>query len=127
MKIANFITSIMLLSPLVAVHAEMKATGCEGKRQEIIQQIDYSQTHGNENRTAGLQKALSELNAHCTDAGLRVERESDVRKKERKVEERRQELAEARGEDREKKIREKQNKLQEAQDELSEARAVLDQ
>lgn len=127
MKIATtFLTSMLLLAPLEVVHAETKLTGCEGKKHDIEQQMDYASANGNKHRVAGLQKALSELNANCTNAGLRAERESDVRKKERKVEERRQELAEASADGREIKIRNKQEKLKEAQDELNEARSMLD-
>lgn len=127
MKLAiTFLTSMLLLAPLEAIHAETKSTGCEGKRQKIEQQIDYARAHGNAHRVAGLQKALSEVNANCTNAGLRAERESDIRKKERKVEERRQELAEARADGRENKILNKQKKLKDALDELTEARGMLD-
>lgn len=121
----SLLAGMLIAAPLGSVMAGTTSGGCEGKRQDIEKQIVFAQSWGNQYRVKGLQKALSELNAHCTDEGLRQERESDIRKKERKVEERRQELAEARAEGREKKIRDKQEKLEEAQEELSEVRSLL--
>ena len=117
------LAGVIAFTPIFSVHA---ATGCEAKRQEITQQIDHAQSYGNKHRVAGLEKALSELNAHCTDEGLRLDREADVRKKEQKVEKRRQELAESEADGRKDKILKKQQKLEEAQDELNDARDMLD-
>lgn len=122
--LASMLIIIPAFSTLAAPQA---ATGCQAKRQNIEQQIDYARTHGNSHRVAGLEKALSEVNANCTEEGLRVEREADVRKKELKVEERRQELAEAKTDGRTDKVRKKQEKLEEAQAELGEARSKLSQ
>lgn len=122
------LTGLLMLAPaLTAVAATPVATGCEAKRQDIEQQLNYARANGNDHRIAGLEKALSEVNAHCTDSGLRAEREADVREKTRKVEEREQELAEARADGRADKIRKKERKLDEARAELEEARAALTQ
>lgn len=122
------LASLLILAPaLSAVAAMPVASGCEAKRQDIEQQIRYARSNGNDHRIAGLEKALSEVNAHCTDSGLRAEREADVREKTRKVEEREQELTEARSDGRADKIRKKERKLDEARAELAEARAVLTQ
>lgn len=121
-KCTYILAGIVVLVPIFSAHA---ATGCEAKRQEIKQQINQAQSYGNEHRVTGLEKALSELNANCTDDRLRLEREADVRKKEQKVEERRQELAETEADGRKDKIRKKQQKLEEAKDELAEARNML--
>ncbi|EPQ9956249.1 DUF1090 domain-containing protein [Enterobacter hormaechei] len=120
------LAGILVLAPVFsAMAAPQAATGCEAKRQNIEQQIEHARTHNNDHRVAGLQKALSELNANCTEEGLRAEREADVREKERKVEERRQELAEAQADGRTDKISKKERKLKDAQAELDEARSVL--
>lgn len=122
------LAGMLVMAPFFsALAANQPATGCEAKRQNIERQIDYARVHGNNYRIAGLEKALSELNANCTNKGLRTERESDIRKKERKVEERRQELAEAQTEGRNDKISNKQRKLEQAQIELDEARRTLNQ
>ncbi|HCR1910612.1 TPA: DUF1090 domain-containing protein [Enterobacter kobei] len=129
MKHTHFLLAgLLILAPaLSAVAATPVASGCEAKRQDIEQQIRYARSNGNDHRIAGLEKALSEVNAHCTDSGLRAEREADVREKTRKVEEREQELAEARSDGRADKIRKKERKLDEARAELAEARAALTQ
>ncbi|MDX7626812.1 DUF1090 domain-containing protein [Enterobacter bugandensis] len=77
------------------------------------QQLRYARAQGNDHHTAGLEKALSEVNSHCTDSGLRAEREVDVREKARKVTAREQEFAEARADGRADKIRKKERKLNE--------------
>lgn len=124
----SLLAGLLMLAPAVpALTANPAATGCEAKRQYIEQQIRYARSNGNDHRIAGLEKALSEVNAHCTDSGLRAEREADVREKTRKVTEREQELAEARADGRADKIRKKERKLDEARAELEEARAALTQ
>ncbi|EIY5101838.1 DUF1090 domain-containing protein [Klebsiella sp. JB_Kp018] len=124
----SLLAGLLMLAPAVpALAANPAATGCEAKRQDIEQQIRYARSNGNDHRIAGLEKALSEVNAHCTDSGLRAEREADVREKTRKVTEREQELAEARADGRADKIRKKERKLDEARAELEEARAALTQ
>lgn len=124
--IKTLLVSMLILTPAFStLAASLSASGCEAKRQNIEQQIDYARAHGNNHRIAGLEKALSEVNSNCTDQGLRAERESDVRKKEEKVEERRRELAEAQADGRTDKINKKQKKLEEAQAELDEAKSRL--
>nr|WP_209439251.1 DUF1090 domain-containing protein [Intestinirhabdus alba] len=121
------LTGLLIMAPVfTAFAASQTATGCEAKRQDIEQQLRHAREHSNAHRAAGLEKALSELNANCTDEGLRAAREDDVRKKEQKVAERRQELAEAQADGREDKIRKKQQKLADAQAELAEAKSMLD-
>jgi len=122
----TLLAGLLVLTPAFsALASSQAATGCEAKRQNIAQQIDYARTNGDSYRVTGLEKALSEVNAHCTDEGLRAERESDVRKKERKVEERREELAEAQADRRTDKITKKQRKLEEALDELNDAKNMF--
>ena len=127
MKHTPFLLSgLLILAPASsAVVATPVASGCEAKRQDIEQQIRYARSNGNDHRIAGLEKALSEVNAHCTDSGLRAEREADVREKTRKVEEREQELAEARSDGRADKIRKKERKLNETRAALEEDIAAL--
>lgn len=117
---------LLFLVPAFSVLADSQPlNGCEAKRQNIEHQIEYARTYGDTFRIAGLNKALKELNANCSEQGLRAERESNIRKKEIKVEERRRELAEAQAEGRNEKIHKKQLKLEEAQDDLNEARNII--
>ncbi|QBH96360.1 DUF1090 domain-containing protein [Limnobaculum zhutongyuii] len=84
--------------------ASAAGNDCNAKRVTIENQITIAQQHGNTHELAGLQKALSELNAHCTNSGL-------VEKAQKKVSKL------------EKKIREKQADVQELQADLTEAQS----
>lgn len=106
-------------------YAESNLTGCAAKKQEVSDQIEYARTHENKNRVAGLQKALRELEAHCTDEGLLKERQAKVAEKERKVAERQSDLAEAKAKGDTKKIERRQEKLEQAQKELDAAKKDL--
>lgn len=97
--------------------------GCAAKAQDIQQQIDYATQHGNTRRVEGLKKALSEVQTHCTEAGLQAERQKNIAEKQRKVDERRQELKEAQQTGKLDKVAKKQQKLTEAQAELKRAQA----
>lgn len=127
--------NLALLAGLLLVNSTFSAqamphnssAGCEAKRQNIERQLDYARIHNNSYRVAGLERALSRVNNYCTDEGLRSERKHYVLRKERKVEERRYELAEAQAIGRTDKISQKQRKLENAQAELDEARAMLEQ
>jgi len=119
------ISLLLLPTCFSALAAPQGTTGCEAKRQDIEQQIDYARLHDNNHRANGLEKARSELNANCTDEGLRAKRESDVRKKERKVEELRKELAKAQADGRTDKVDKKGRKLSEAQAKLEDAKSEL--
>lgn len=122
------LTGLLMLAPTLPVLADAPvATGCEAKRQSIEQQLHIARANGNDARAAGLENALSEVKVHCTDDGLRADREADLRKKALKVKEREQELAEAQTDGRPEKISKKQQKLDEARAELDEARLKLTQ
>ncbi len=84
--------SLLLLLPLCTLPALAAAAegGCAAKAQNIQQQIDYATQHGNTHRVDGLKKALSEVQTHCTEAGLQAERQKNIAEKQRKVDERRQ-------------------------------------
>ncbi len=104
-----------------AAFAAPQPESCVTKQQEIQTQLDYAHQHNNKNQIEGLQKALSESKAHCTDAGLKAENARHVAEKQQKVHEREQELKEAQATGDNKKIAKKQKKLEEAQTELREA------
>lgn len=116
----------MLVLSLFAAQASA-ATGCQAKKQEIEQQIQWAQQQGNTHRVAGLQQALSEVNDHCTDSGLEKQRHERVNEKTRKVREREEDLAEAQAKGDRQKIARQQRKLEEAREELRESQAQLTQ
>ena len=96
---------------------------CQEKEQDIQREIGYAEKHNNQHRVDGLKKALSEVQTHCTEAGLQAERQKNIAEKQRKVDERRQELKETQQTGKLDKVAKKQQKLAEAQAELKRAQA----
>ncbi len=122
--IAALLLASASLAPAVA---QAQLTGCAAKKEALAREMDYAKAHGNSYRVAGLERAISKVETYCTDASLRAEREADIRKKERKVADAKQDLAEAQASGRTDKINKRTRKLEEAKDELSEAKAALNQ
>ncbi|EMT6576921.1 DUF1090 domain-containing protein [Providencia rettgeri] len=116
---------ILLLSISSASLAATNNPACERKAKNIEDQIQYAQKHGNDHRVKGLEIALSELNMHCTDKNLLSEAQDKLEKKQKKVNERIEELNEAKQTGNSDKISKKEQKLQYAQNELKEAKADL--
>lgn len=122
------ITALSVLTLAVSsfpAFASSALTGCAAKEQNIQRQITEAKKYGNTHRVAGLEKAHSEVLAHCNDGALKKEREANVHDKEAKVAERVQELSEAKASGRSDKIAKKEKKLEEAREELREAQAEL--
>ena len=64
---------IALAVSLFALSAGSYATTlCQEKEQNILKEISYAEKHQNQNRIDGLNKALSEVRANCSDSQLRV-------------------------------------------------------
>ena len=131
MHTTTLLTGLLLASVLTSApsFAESEAntalTGCAAKRQSISTQIEAAKAHGNSSQQAGLEKALSEVDSHCTDESLRAERQADVSKAEEEVSERESDLREALAEGDKDDINKRQNKLQEARSELQHAQEQL--
>jgi len=117
--------SALLLLGSVSAGAAEPLTGCAAKRQEVQTQIEHARAHGNKAQEKKLNIALKEIVDHCTDEGLRRDREADIRKKENKVAERKADLEKAQASGKTKKIAQQQKKLQEAETELQEAKDKL--
>lgn len=100
-------------------------TTCASKKQAIETQIDYAKKNNNTHRVQGLEKALSDVNAYCTNDSLEAKYKERVQEKTNKVAEREQELAEAKAKGDMKKIAKQEAKLQENKAELSEAQTKL--
>ena len=114
--------SIALFSTALALPgAGWAANTCADKEKAIQQQISYAYLYGNTQQLAGLQKALSETKQHCTDQALSADLDKRVRQKQRKVEERQDDLAQAQADGKPSKIAKKQRRLSDAQEELQAA------
>ena len=124
--LALFTVCGLLAAPLMAADTAPELTGCAAKKQAITLQLEQARAHGNSNQVAGLEKALSEVEAHCTDAGLRKERENKVLEAKHEVSKRQADLDKAMKKGDPEKIDQRKNKLAESRKELQEALDQLD-
>ena len=124
--LALFTVCGLLTARLMAADTEPELTGCAAKKQAITLQLEQARAHGNSNQVAGLEKALSEVEAHCTDAGLRKERENKVLEAKHEVSKRQADLDKAMKKGDPEKIDKRKNKLAESRKELQEALDQLD-
>ena len=122
LTVASFMTT-----PLLAAEEAAPLTGCAAKRQAISTQIEQAKAHGNSEQQAGLEKALSEVTANCTDASLKKERENKVLDAKHEVSRRQADLDKAMKKGDADKINKRKDKLAEARKELQDAVEELDQ
>ncbi|ENI4128945.1 DUF1090 domain-containing protein [Vibrio fluvialis] len=125
MIVKEIIICFLFLLPSVSVVAEVELKGCTAKEHEIREQIEQAKMYGNVRRMDRLGEALKQVQRHCTDEKLLLERQQKVQEKELKVSERTHELEEARLSGRTEKIAKKMRKLDDAEIELDEAIAEL--
>lgn len=112
-----FIPAMALASSVLAAP---KVETCATKQQDIKQQLEYAHQHNNKEQISGLQKALAESQAHCTEAGLKSAQQQKIAEKQEKVNERTRELKKAQAQGDKGKIAKQQKKLDEALHELNE-------
>lgn len=109
----------------LATFAQAENTLCQQKVQSIQQEIDFAKKHNNPRRVTGLERALTETRANCSDAGLKEAHQEKIKQHEKKVAEREQELKQEKAEGNDtKKIAKREKKLAEAQHELKEVQAA---
>lgn len=102
-------------------------SGCAAKQAAIEAKLETARSFANEGQVAGLEKALSEVKEHCTEAGLLRENKQKVIDSEREVSEREKDLRKAMGKGDPEKIEKRKAKLAEARAELEEAKKGLEQ
>lgn len=126
-KIRTLFTAVCVSSLVLTLSAQAQTTekGCAAKKNSLERQISYAKKQGNTHRIAGLETALAKVNEHCTDDGLRANREVKIKEKQEKVAKREAELKSAQESGETKKIAKKQKKVQEAQAELKDAQNEL--
>ncbi|RSC28718.1 DUF1090 domain-containing protein [Pseudomonas putida] len=107
--------------PLLAAQPEPGLTGCAAKRSAIENQLSEARAHNNSAQVAGLEKALSEVTANCTDSSLRKEREQKVLDARHEVNQRTKDLDKAMKKGDSEKINKRKEKLADAKKELQEA------
>lgn len=124
---ALFTVVSFMTMPLLAAQEADPLTGCAAKRQAISTQIEQAKTQGNGAQQAGLEKALSEVTANCTDASLKKERENKVLDAKHEVSRRQADLDKAMKKGDADKINKRKDKLAESRKALQDAVEELDQ
>lgn len=99
---------------------------CVAKSQEINGKIQEAKTDGRKQEQAGLQKALSEVKANCSETSLLKEREQKVLDAKREVTRRQTDLNKAMAKGDPERINKRKDKLAESRKELQDAVDDLD-
>jgi hypothetical protein len=121
------LTSCTLLAmPLLAAEQTPLVPECLVKSQEISSKIQEAKSAGNKNRQIGLEKALSEVNANCTETSLLKQREQKVLDAKREVSRRQNDLNKAMTKGDPERINKRKNKLAESRKELQDAQSELE-
>ncbi|WP_239953660.1 DUF1090 family protein [Pantoea sp. Z09] len=99
---------------------------CQQKEQDIQHEIAMAKQHNNQRRVNGLERALTEVRANCSDDQLKTAHQTRIKEQREKVaeRERERELKEERqeGDDKEK-IAKRERKVEEARQELKKLQA----
>ncbi|MEB0077380.1 DUF1090 domain-containing protein [Pseudomonas sp. CCI3.2] len=120
-----FAACSLLAVPVLAADAP-PLNGCAAKRQAISAQIEQAKANGNSAQQAGLEKALSEATANCTDASLLKQLETRVLDAKHEVARRQSDLDRAMSKGDPDKINTRKDKLAQARQELKDAHAELE-
>ena len=101
--------------------------GCDRKFCEISNQLNIAEAEGNTRKANGLAKALAEANLHCTDEGLREDLVEEIDEAREDLEEYEADLKESEEDGDiedvrkyQRKIEEKKNEIDNLENELSE-------
>lgn len=128
-KLSVITLAISLSFGAYASNEQLKGLTCESKKQAIEKQIDYAKKNNNFHQIQGLEKALRNLNKHCSNDDLEAKYKKEINEKSNKVAERTKELEQAKSKakdkDNEQKIVKQQTKLADAEKELNEAKSKL--
>lgn len=115
--------TILALALLTATVASQAASLCQEKEQEILREISYAEKHNNQNRINGLNKALSDVRANCSDSELRAKHQQKIAEQQAEISERRAELKDAQSRGDKEKISKREHKLKEAEQDLKALKA----
>ncbi|WP_336356665.1 DUF1090 domain-containing protein [Pseudomonas granadensis] len=124
--LALFTLCGVLAAPAMAEEEGPGLTGCAAKKQGIINQSEQAKSRGNMEQQAGLETALREVTEHCTDAGLKKERENKVLEAKHEVSQRQADLDKAMKKGDPERINKRKEKLAESRKELQEALEEID-
>ena len=110
--------TVLAIALLSLTSATQAASLCSEKEADIQREIGYAEKNHNQHRIDGLNKALKELRANCSDSGLRAEHQKKINKQKEEIAERKADLQEARQKGNPDKISKREQKLSAAEHEL---------
>lgn len=113
--------AVLILMGCFVTPAIADNLACQRKASEIEQQIEHAREAGNRNRILGLEKALSQVKTHCTDAALIADKKKDIADQQEDIDETQEKQAEGRYE----KVKKLERKLQREREELDTLRREL--
>lgn len=116
----------LLATPLFAAELPQQEAGCVAKSQEISTKLEEAKAEGNKQQQAGLEKALSEVKANCSEATLVKQYEQKVLDAKREVSRRQADLNKAMAKGDPEKINKRKDKLAESRKELQDAQTELE-
>ncbi|MCK9699128.1 DUF1090 domain-containing protein [Pseudomonas syringae] len=120
-------TSCTLLATTVFADAQAPVPSeCQIKSHEISSKIQDAKTEGNKAEQAGLEKALAEVNANCTETSLIKQRKQKVLDAKQEVSRRQTDLNKAMEKGDPEKINKRKDKLADSRKELQEAQTELE-
>jgi hypothetical protein len=115
--------TVLAIALLSLTSATQAASLCSEKEADIQREIGYAEKHQNQHRIDGLNKALKEVRANCTDSSLRAEHQKKIDEQKEEIAERKADLQEARQKGDADKITKREEKLSEAEHELKDLEA----
>ncbi|EFW82378.1 DUF1090 domain-containing protein [Pseudomonas savastanoi] len=121
-----FTSCTLLATTLLADEQAPAPSECQIKSQEISSKIQDAKTEGNKAEQAGLEKALAEVNANCTETSLIKQRKQKVLDAKQEVSRRQTDLNKAMDKGDPEKINKRKDKLAESRKELQEAQTELE-
>lgn len=122
MKSVIFSFVILSTPMLFAQTASSVINPCDVKKADIAAQIEKAKAANNKDQVAGLEKALSEVNAHCTPESVAKDKQDKLNKLRQKIDERMDDLKKAEASGKPKKIEKAKKKLQEAEKNYQDAK-----
>ena len=99
--------------------------GCAQKACQVEKQIEIAKKNGNSYKIDGLNKALAEITAHCSDDKIISDIEDDLSKANDELKEHQEELKEAQAEEKSDRIEKYNAKIKEDEAEISALKGKL--
>ena len=119
--------ALLLTGSALAAEQAQPLTGCAAKQAAIEAKLAEARAHGNSGAVSGLETALEQTRAHCTDGNLAKQRTQRVIDAEREVSTRESDLRKAMSKGDAEKIEKRKAKLAEARAELDQAKRELEE